>query len=114
MSQPSFISVQKVVIDKEGVIKKSPDTIRLDWLKSARPWKKSKREEDSIKEDMTVLYMINPEDKNEEDEGGRTRKTRDAIVKIAESKDDFDKRIGAIRERFCEGMNIKKLSKDGE
>ena len=78
MADPKFIVVNKVIKDKTGTIKKSAATIRLDLVRSARPWKKTHEDE-----------------KNKRPRIGQ--ESKDAKVKIAESKDNWDKRTGAIQ-----------------
>lgn len=96
MADPKFIVVNKVIKDKTGAIKKSAETIRLDLVRSARPWKKTHEEELAIEEDITVLYMIPESDeKNKRPRIGQ--ESKDAKVKIAESKDNWDRRTGAIQ-----------------
>ena len=109
MSFPQFIAVQKITTNGRGQIKKMAETIRLDLVRSARPWKKTPEEKLAIQEDVTVLYMM--PDKDESQEG---KQAKDTKVKIAESKEDFDARVGAIQERMKEaGVKIERASENG-
>lgn len=110
MSDPKFIVVNKVIKDKDGIIKQSAETIRLDLVRSAREWKKTKEESLAVEGEMTVLYMISDEDKPSR----RPRigeESRDAKVKIAESKINWDRRIGAILS-IKDDVEIKRLKED--
>lgn len=95
MGNPSFIAVQKVTTNGKGQIKVLAETIRLDLIRTTRPWKKTPTEDRFVDGEITVLYMMPEKDDNTEEKGAKVSDTK---VKINESKDDFDTRIGAIKE----------------
>ena len=111
MGFPRFIAVQKVVRDREGVLGKASETIRLDFVRSIRKWNKTTEESRCIEEDITVLYMMQEDNKvddnTEEVEAKKGKRPRigskgkdsgDTKIRIAESKAHFDQRVSAILE----------------
>lgn len=61
------------------------ESIRLDEIKSCRPWHKSIEEECSHESELTMLYLI----------GDKTKEP--AQMKIAESYESFTRRAGVIK-----------------
>jgi len=111
MAEPRFIVVQKVVKDRNGLIKQSPETIRLDLIRSAREWKKKPEHNSSIEGEMTVLYMIpDTGEKAKRPRINEDKKSDDSKILIAESKEHFDKRVGAVNEG--PSVVIKRLGED--
>lgn len=68
-------------IEETKIVKES---IRLDEIKSFRPWNKTVEEEKNIEGPMTMIYLI----------GDKTKKS--AEMKINESFDSFKKRTSTI------------------
>lgn len=66
-------------------IKTEREAIRIDGIKSIRPWHKSKSEEDFVKGDICAVYMfsLNKNIKNSE-------------IHINENFEEFNKRAGSI------------------
>jgi hypothetical protein len=101
-----FIDIIKVIEEKKRTkdgspvidpIKKTPvieklttsrETIRIDEIKSARAWNKTKEQEVFIDGPMTKVYMF----------GDRTKKSQPEIL-IKESHESFSERLNAIKVR---------------
>lgn len=106
MSNPSFIMVSKVIKDGNGV-KESAETIRLDLIRSVRKWNKTAEEKSYIKGDITVLYMIPDGSEGKPRRPRVGEENKDSMVKISESLDSFNARIGAIKK--YEDTEVKRL-----
>jgi len=104
-----FIEIDKIITEYEkddsGRTVKNPvtenpifkgfkvarETIRLDEIKSARPWHKSDIQEKHITGEVCALYMLDI-DRNKE----RGAKNKPSEIHIAESHESFSKRMKAI------------------
>ena len=102
-----FIVVNKIISkyqkDEDGNIVKHPDsekplmdgvkiveeTIRIDEIKSVRPWNKAGMYSGHVPGSVTSLYMLDRS-------SGRNERFKPAEIHIAEDYKDFNKRIGAI------------------
>lgn len=104
------IVVEKIITlykkDSDGNVIKSPandnrpvveglktviETIRMDEIKAARSWVKSKVQEESISGPITSIYMLDID----RHKGGDSKR-RPAEIHIAEGLESFNRRIGAV------------------
>ena len=69
----------------------SNETIRLDEIKSARPWHKSPHQEKYIKGDVCAIYMLDIDRSKE-----KGAKVKPSEIHINESHESFSKRMKAI------------------
>jgi len=84
---PSFIIVNKVVNDNKNQLSAQPEGIRLDHVKSYRKWNKTDAEMIAFKEDITIVYMNDKEEKE----------NKTTAIKVAESFKNFHERVTSIR-----------------
>jgi len=102
-----FIEIKKVISeykrDGSGNVVKDPissksisegiklvqETIRVDEIKAARPWRKSKEQEAQIDGEMCILYMLDIDRKKGEGK-------KPAEILIAESHKAFADRLGSV------------------
>lgn len=107
-----FIDIDKIITeyekDKEGHIIKDPtsnnpifkglkiarETIRLNEVRSARPWHKVGSHWDSIDKDVCVLYMFESGTNAERSAGNKNKSPE---IHIAESHESFSKRAESIQ-----------------
>jgi hypothetical protein len=69
------------------------ETVRLDEIKSARVWKKSRSQEASFDGGLTILYMMGAESKEQDLD---SKKSRVPSIIINETLESFNARAGVI------------------
>jgi len=87
----SFITVNKVIKNKQGELTAGAEMIRLDEIKSFREWYKSDREKVAFRSDLTIVYM---RDKNSKGE------IEVKAIKIAEPVATFKERVDIVTNGF--------------
>ena len=70
------------------------ETVRLDEIKSARVWKKSRTQETSFDGGLTILYMMGADQKDQDPD---SRKSRVPSIIINETLESFNARAGVIK-----------------
>lgn len=91
----NFIIVNKIVQNRNGDVETQPERIRINEIKSYRSWHKSKLEKMMFKnQDVSLLYMYK---KNaEESASNPDDKTNVTTIKILESLESLDERLGVV------------------
>jgi hypothetical protein len=87
----SFITVNKIIKNRNGELMAEPEMIRLDEIKSSRIWHKNDLEKIAFKSDLTIVYMRDRDEDN---------KVVIKAIKIVEPYAGFLERINIVTNGF--------------